>query len=292
MHPEDPASRIPDVSRPPRSLKRAAAKVVAVLASLSAFGYALVVAGLYYSQESLIFPGSPLPADHRYAFDRPFEEMSIPVEGATLDALLFRQPDPRGLVFFLHGNRGNLETWTTGLDFYRRVNFDLFIVDYRGYGKSSGKIESEAQLHADVRAAYDAIAPRYRGKPIVIYGRSLGTGLAVRLARDVAPRLLVLVSPYRSLVAAGLRRYPFVPEFLMKYPIRTDAMIGGVTSPVLLLHGSKDTLIPASDSEALRDLVRAPVELVLIDDAGHGDIHRDARYLDVLADRLARAAGR
>jgi uncharacterized protein len=62
------------------------------------------------------------------------------------------------------------------------VNYDLFIIDYRGYGKSTGRIESEVQLHADVRAAWEAIAPRYRGKPIVIYGRSLGTGLAASLA--------------------------------------------------------------------------------------------------------------
>ena len=114
-------------------------------------------------------------------------------------------------MFFLHGNRGNLQTWTTGLDFYRRVNYDLFIFDYRGYGRSTGQNVDERQLDADVRAAWDAIAPRYRDKPIVIYGRSLGTGLAVRLAREVTPRLLVLVSPYASLVEEGLAALPVRP---------------------------------------------------------------------------------
>ena len=275
----------------PRSLKRGAAKVVAVLASLAALGYALVLAWLYVQQESMIFAGVALPAEHRYRFDQPYEEIRVPVAGATLDAVLLRQPAPRGLVFFLHGNRGNLETSTSGTDVYRRAGYDLFVVDYRGYGKSGGKIEGEAQLHADVRAAWDAIAPRYRDKPVVILGRSLGTGLAAKLARDVTPALLVLVSPYSSLVAAGQRRYPFVPSWLMKYPLRTDETIPGVTCPVLLVHGVDDGLIPASDSELLRSLVRAPVELLLVDGAGHGDIQRDPRYQDRLVERLARLAG-
>jgi len=248
------------------------------------YGGMLVV--LYSMQERLLFPGTVLPGDHRFVFGQPFEEMRIPVPDAVLDALHFPLEDSRGLVFFLHGNAGNLETWTTGLDFYRRVGFDLFMLDYRGYGKSTGSMRSEAELLADVRAAWDAIAPRYRGKPIVIYGRSMGTGLAASLARDVHPALLVLVSPYASLTSAAKRSYPLAPEWLLKYPLRTDAIIGDVTSPVMLLHGRDDALIPSSDSEQLRSLVRAPVELVLIDGAGHNDIHRSRVYLDAIAARL------
>ncbi|MEO8751397.1 MAG: alpha/beta fold hydrolase [Casimicrobiaceae bacterium] len=261
-----------------------------ILAVLVAGGYAAVLAILYFAQERLIFPATRLAADHQFHFDQRFAEVRIPVPGATLDALHFTQENPRGLVFFLHGNAGNLQTWTTGIDFYRRVNFDLFIVDYRGYGKSTGHIDSEAQLHADVRAAWDAIAPAYRGKPIVIYGRSLGTGLATALARDVAPQLLVLVSPYTSLADAALRAYPVAPSFLLKYPLRTDRIIGDIKSPVLLMHGSRDALIPPSDSEKLRALVRAPVEMLTVEGAGHGDIQRFPAYVEQLAQRLTALA--
>jgi alpha-beta hydrolase superfamily lysophospholipase len=254
-----------------------------VFAGLLYFG---ALAILFVSQERLLFPATPLPATHRFQFPVPFREVGIPVPGATLSALHFTQPDPRGLVFFLHGNAGNLETWTTGVEFYRRVNYDLFIVDYRGYGKSTGHIESEAQLHADVRAAWDAIAPRYRDKPIVIYGRSLGTGLATRLARDVDPALLILVTPYTSIVAAAQRRYPFVPAALVKYPLRTDAIIGAVKSPILFAHGTDDTLIPLASSVQLQALARAPTELLTIEGAGHHDIHRFPAYVDPLAARL------
>ena len=137
---------------------------------------------LYVSQESMIFAATTLPRDHQFVFEVPFEEITIPVDGAEINGLHFQQPNPRGLIFFLHGNGGNLDSWTGNVDYYRRVNYDMFIFDYRGYGKSTGRIRSEKQLHDDVRAAWNTIAPRYRDKPTVIYGRSLGAALAAKLA--------------------------------------------------------------------------------------------------------------
>ena len=87
---------------------------------------------------------------------------------------------PRGVVFFLHGNSDNMQHWFVNLDFYRTAQLDLVMLDYRGFGKSTGRIESQAQLEADVRAAWATVAaqPQYAGKKRVIYGRSLGTGNA------------------------------------------------------------------------------------------------------------------
>lgn len=254
--------------------------------------YAATLAILYFGQERLIFPGTPLASDFKFAFDEHFEEIRIPVAGATLNALRFTQPHPRGLVFFLHGNVGNLATWTTGLDFYKRVNYDLFMLDYRGYGKSTGRIASEAQLHADVRAAWDYIAPQYRGTPIVIYGRSLGTGLAAALARDVDPALLVLVSPYANLGMEAKRAYPVAPSWLLRYPLATDTVIGDVKCPILLVHGSADTFIVPAESERLRSLAHAPVQLEIINGAAHDDVHKFPAYLDLLSAALIKAAAK
>jgi uncharacterized protein len=274
-----------------KPLPRWARTAAVILAALAALGYTGALALLYVTQERIILPASALAADYRFQFDQPFEEVWIPVPGASLHALHFKQPNPRGVVFFLHGNAGNLVSWTTGVDFYRRVNYDLFIVDYRGYGKSTGHIENEAQLYADARAAYDAMAPLYRDKPIVIYGRSLGTALAASLARDVQPRLLILVSPFSSLAASAAQAYPWAPDWVLKYPLRTDAIIGDVKSPILLIHGSEDKLIPISHSERLKALARSPVELLVVPGAGHSDIHKFPVYLDGLAARLIAAAG-
>lgn len=251
----------------------------------------LLVAGvffthLYLTQEAAIFPGTVLPQDHQFEFDLPFEEVRIPVDGAELSGLHFQQANPRGLVFFLHGNGGNLESWTTNVDYYRRVNYDLFIFDYRGYGKSTGRIQSEKQLHDDVRIAWDTIAPRYDEKPIVIYGRSLGAALAASLATDVSAELLVLVSPFTSIVAMARQQYPYIPEWLVRYPLRTDNLVGSIKMPIVFVHGDADKLIPLDHSHRLIDLATARTRLLVIEGAGHNDIHQFKSYIDGLTGEL------
>ena len=110
--------------------------VATILGAVAAIVYGGMLAFLYLSQERLLFHATTLPGDYRFRFTQPFEEIRIPVPGAVLDALYFPHENAHGLVFFLHGNAGNLETWTTGLEFYRRVGYDLFMLDYRGYGKN------------------------------------------------------------------------------------------------------------------------------------------------------------
>ena len=246
-----------------------------------------VVLALYFRQESLLFHPEPLPADFsfagRYAPEQAFEELRIPVAGAELSAILFRQPRSRGLVFYLHGNSGNLATWTTNVDYYRRLGFDLLMLDYRGFGKSSGHIESEAQLHADVRAAWDRIAPAYGGRPVVILGRSLGSGLAVRLARDVRPDLLILVTPYASLLRSARERYPLVPGAALKYPMRSDLLMGELRCPVVIAHGDRDETIPLAHALDLQALSGGRAELLRVEGAGHADIHTFQAYLEGLA---------
>lgn len=254
------------------------------IVGIGALVYALIVAFVYFRQEKLIFQPSPLAADHQFSI-ADVQEVKVPVDGAELSALHLRLPDPKGVVFFLHGNAGNLQTWLTSVDFYRRVNYDLFIIDYRGYGKSTGTIESEAQLHADVSKAWSTIAPTYAGKKLVVYGRSLGTGLAAKLASVVQPDLTVLVSPFESLKAMGDAHYPWLPAVVNRYTMRTDQWLPAIKGAVIIEHGDLDTLIGLAHSERLQKL-RAGIELVVVNGAGHNDIHKFPKYLDTLSERL------
>jgi uncharacterized protein len=238
-----------------------------VLASIG-----LVGAGLWLKQEALLFKPVLLAPETPLASAPDTSEVSVSVDGARLSALHLKRDGAKGLVFFLHGNAGNLKTWFVNADFYRQANFDLFMVDYRGYGKSTGAISSEEQLRADVRAAYAMIAPQYAGRKVVVYGRSLGSGLAAGLAQDRQvrpPDLTVLVSPYSSLVAAQV--YPLVPEFLIRYPLRTDHLVSGITSPLLLFHGAADAFIAPGHSVTLK-AIAPKAELVLVPGAGHNDL--------------------
>lgn len=254
------------------------------LLGIGAFVYLAIIAFVYFRQEKLIFQPVPLSPDHQFTIPD-VQELKVPVAGAELSALHLRLPNPKGIVFFLHGNGGNLQTWLTSVDFYRRVNYDLFIIDYRGYGKSSGQIESEAQLHADVRTAWNMVATKYAGKKLVVYGRSLGTGLAVKLSSDIQPDLTILVSPYESLKAMGDAHYPWLPAVVNRYTMRTDEWLPAIKGAVMIEHGDVDTLIGLSHGERLTK-IRSGTELVVVTGAGHNDIHKFPKYLDTLSERL------
>jgi alpha-beta hydrolase superfamily lysophospholipase len=268
------------------ALRRAALAVctAAIVAYLAA------LALIFFRQEALLFAPVSLNPDQRFDFPG-VSEVRVPVDGASLHALHFRQPNARGVVFFLHGNGGNVRTWLTSTEFYRRTGFDLFMLDYRGYGKSSGRIESEAQLHADVRAAWERISTEYAGRHKVIYGRSLGTGLAARLASEVDASLLVLVSPYTSLRDAARDHYPWIPgaamDLILRYPMRTDTWLPRTQLPLLIVHGEHDNVIGIAHAQRLAAL-RPDAELLRLRQAGHDDVHQFSDYTETLTERFAR----
>ncbi len=270
----------------PRHPLKSVTGFVSTLAMLGVLGYAGVAALFYWGQDRLIFQPTVLPAS--YSFTVPdVKEVSVPVQGATLSALQFKLPNPKGVVFFLHGNAGNLATWVLDTEFYRRNNYDLFMIDYRGFGKSTGHIESEAQLHADVLAAWNFIAPQYEGKKRVIFGRSLGTTLAAKLSTEVNADWTALVSPFYSLNAMREEYYPWLPAALMRYTFATNEWLPNIKNPVTIVHGKIDALINISQAERLKAL-SPKVELIEIDGGDHVNLHHLASYLDVLSDRLAK----
>jgi uncharacterized protein len=247
--------------------------------------YAVLLALLAWRQEALLFPAPVLPADFDFG-DRGADvrETWVEVPGARLHALHLQLPQPRGIVFFLHGNGGSLDEWFVNLDFYRREGFDLFMIDYRGYGKSSGHIDGEAQLMADVRAAWHSVAPRYAGLRRVFFGRSLGTGLAAKLAAEVQPESTLLVSPYYSLRELAAEIYPWVPGALLRYPLRTDLALPKLAGEVWLVHGERDGLIAPAHSRRLQALLPR-AHLVIVPGAGHNDLQQ----FEVYANAVARA---
>ena len=260
------------------------------IAALCCVLYLVAMAWLWFRQEKLLFAPTVLAADYRLATEADIHELSINVPGAKLSALHLKLPSPKGVVFFLHGNGGSLENWFVNPEYYRRANYDLFMVDYRGYGKSTGQIESEAQLRADVRAVWATVAPQYTGRKVVVYGRSLGSGLAAGLSAEMGsaqrpPDLTVLVSPYTSMAALASDHYPWVPQALLRYPMRTDKLIAQIQSPLLLIHGTKDPLIAPAHSTTLKALV-PHASLVHIQGAAHNDVQDFEAYRNTFARAL------
>jgi len=245
----------------------------------------VVIAGIYWRQEALLLYPEPLPPD--YVFHLPdVVEVPVAVDDAVLSALHLRLPDPKGVVFYLHGNAGNLASWFADTSLFRQSNYDLFMLDYRGYGKSTGRVTSEAQLRSDVAAAWQQIAPLYKGRCKVFLGRSLGSALAAGLAARFQPDLTILVSPYWSVTELAALHYPFVPAVLLRYRLETFRDIAHIDGPVLLIHGDRDAVIPFDHSVRLQAAARA-AQLVRLTGAAHNDLQDFDDYGKAIAARLA-----
>lgn len=246
---------------------------------------------LWFRQEHLLFEPVPLPGGERLVPDEDVHEHTVQVPGAALSVAQLRRPAPRGVVFFLHGNSGNLRDCLVDLDAFREANFDLVAMDYRGYGKSSGHIASEEQLRADVRAVWNHFAGQYAGQRIVIAGQSLGTGLAAGLSAELGaagqpPHLTLLVSAYSSMRALGEELYPWVPGRVLRYPLHTVEHVGKLQGPLVLIHGDRDELIGIHHSRALATALPT-AQLHCLEGAGHGDVHRHPSFRKAVAGALA-----
>lgn len=272
------------MQQPTRSARRWT-RLALIAALLPALAWAGAAAALWLGQERLLFRPVPLAAGARLTDEPDVHERFVEVPGARLSVLELRRPNPKGVVFFLHGNSGNLKEWFIDGSLYRRTNFDLVMMDYRGFGKSTGAIASEEQLRADVEAVWQSVAARYQGRRVVAYGRSLGTGLASAWAAVHQPDLTILVSPYSSMRDLAALHYPWVPGPVVRYPLRSDLAVAQLHRPLLLVHGDQDPLIPPSHSQALA--ARAvDARVVLVRGAAHADIHRFEAYKAVVRDAL------
>jgi alpha-beta hydrolase superfamily lysophospholipase len=241
------------------------------------------------SQESLIFYPEILPPDYSFAFSEPFEEVTVPVDAATLHALLFRAKNKGTdfksvppVVLYLHGNAGSLSSWgAVATDFTSR-GYDVMIPDYRGFGKSSGKITNEKQLLDDGLAVYRLLTKTWPENRIIVYGRSIGTGVATHIAQSGNPGMLILESPFLNLNALASYHYPYLPQLILskflRYPLRNDLWIGDVACPVYIFHGTKDNIIPFDQSVRLEKLIRAPHRLIRIEGGGHNDLSDFATF--------------
>ncbi|GAB3636398.1 alpha/beta fold hydrolase [Hymenobacter arcticus] len=252
--------------------------------------YLLASAWLYFKQESLLFYPQKLPAAYRFNFPGRYAEWPITApDGTQLSGLLFKADAPKGLVFFLHGNAGSLADWGQLAATYTRLGYDVFMLDYRGYGKSAGTITSQAQLLADVELAYQQVVAHYDESQLVIAVYSLGTGPATWLAARPRPRRLLLHAPYYSLAdmaAHTIPVWPILPDFLLRYPLPTNAFIRQVSAPVVLVHGDHDELIPYNSLVRLKALSKPGDQLLTIRGGGHNGLTATPQYQQALRNIL------
>src|SRR5216684_6873845 len=240
-------------------------------------GYGALVALLYFTQRAIqYFPERFRTAPAAAGLPQAQE---VVLETSDGERVIAWHVPPRGkklVVLYFHGNGGSLRL---RVDRFRDLTEDgtgLVALSYRGYGGSSGA-PTETGLVNDALAAYAFTRARYPAERIVLWGESLGTGVAVALAAQQPVGHLILQSPFTSAADVGAQRYWFVPVgLLMKDQFRSDLRIGKVTAPVLVLQGERDTIVPMALAERLYGLINAPKRFVRFPGIGHNDLGAQA----------------
>lgn len=239
--------------------------------------YVAVCTLLYFFQEKFLFFPTKLSPGYIFSFNQ-FEEMNHTVKNdASVNSVLFSSKEKKGVVFFLHGNAGCISGWAQGAALYVDNGYDVLYLDYRGYGKSTGKIKSEKQLVDDAQIVYDYLKNRYAENTIIMSGTSIGTGIAAKIAAVNHPRLLILSCPYYSLQSLIKEKVPIAPGFIVRYSLETFRFLELVKCPVTIFHGNKDDVIPLHHSIDLQK--RYPkVELNILAGYGHNDLPNSEAY--------------
>ena len=240
---------------------------------LVAFIYVMLGSALYVIQENMLFRPTVLAPDYQYQFDHKFEELNLRTDdNAIINALHFKAENPRGIILYFHGNAGDLSRWGRITEAFVEYDYDVFVMDYRTYGKSTGKLSEEA-LYGDAQICYNYVSKLFRAEEIIIYGRSLGTGIASQIASRNPAQQLILETPYYSIADVAKHRFPIFPvEALLKYKLPTYKHIEEINIPISIFHGTEDYVVPYKSGKKLKELSAKNINFVTIEGGGHNNL--------------------
>jgi len=256
--------------------------IITILSFLLAVCFLFFITLNYYQERMIFFPDK-LPVNYKFSFLIPFQERNFRMDdGITLNGLIIQVKNAKGLIFYLHGNAGALNSWGMVAQTYTSLDYDLFILDYRGYGKSEGNIKSEARIYQDLQTVYREIAKEYPEERIVIIGNSLGTGPAAMLASTNHPRMLILQAPYYSFTDLANNLYPYLPKWGLKYAFKTYEFIQKTSVPVFIFHGDRDSIVYYGSSIKLLPFLKPSDRFFTLEGQGHNGINENQEYNETL----------
>ncbi len=235
-----------------------------------ALGYGGLLALMYVFQRSLMYFPDPTRTSPAAAGLPQAEEITLTSsDGETLVAWYVPPRGTKPVVIYFQGNAEGLAARVGRFTWLTADGTGLLAPCYRGYCGSTGK-PSESGLIRDAMAAYDFVRARFPARRIVLFGESLGTGVAVALAAEREIGALILDAPYTSIADVGAAAYPFAPvRWLLKDPFRSDQRIARVKAPLLMLHGARDNIVPIAFGEKLFSLANQPKHMVRFPHGGH-----------------------
>ena len=249
---------------------------------------AVLFIGCGFQRKFIFFPGK-LERDYAFDLKDSCTELFLPTpDGAEINALFYRTPSDKAILY-LHGNAGDLSSWQQVHHVIQQATgYNFLIIDYRGYGKSKGRI-SEDGLYIDAQTAYDYLLKQgFKKENIVIYGRSIGTGVATHLAANNPSKALVLETPFYNFAKLAHKKMPYLlPRLILVYRFRNNKKINEVKAPLLIIHGTNDKTIPLAHGQKLFDEFKGEKKMVIVRDGQHNNLSGFPEYQKALEDFFA-----
>jgi alpha-beta hydrolase superfamily lysophospholipase len=242
--------------------------------------YLICGIALYFLQEKFLFHPVKLPGDHQFNFAIPFKEINLEInKEKNLSIVQFTVPDSlrKGIVLYFHGNMRNIERYAPFAVNFTKNNYEVWMMDYPGFGKSTGE-RTEQILYDDAAQLYKMARARISKDSIIIYGKSIGTGIASQLASVKDCKRLILETPYYS-IDALFSHYAFIypVSWMAKYHIPTYEYFKKIEVPISIFHGTNDEIIPFIQSELLigpyEETGTINKELITIKKGKHNDLN-------------------
>lgn len=251
--------------------------------------YLFITMMLLNFQEKLIFRSESLPQNHVFTSEIPFEELFLKAsDGAVLNGLHYKQANPKGVLVYFHGNAQTLDYWGKWAEeLSNRYQYDVVVMDYRGYGKSTGKRSHKAML-ADGLLFYEYCKTKFSAAEIIIFGRSLGGAFATHVAKERSAKLLLLESTFTSVYDIASKNFWFLPlHWLLQYPFQNDKNIAQISIPTYLIHGTNDLVVPYHHGQKLFEKSGSSTKkLYTIEGALHNNLVGYSEYFQALDEIL------
>ncbi len=241
--------------------------------------YSLIGIAFYFLQDYILFHPVSLKAKHRYDFSYPHKEYSLPINAVdTLNIVEFERTDTvtRGIILYFHGNKKNISWYARYMPFLTSNGYQVLMIDYPGYGKSRGRL-TEQKLYDWATQAYKIAINRFSADSIIIYGKSMGTGIAAELASRRDCKRLILESPYYDFPSVVQHYLPIYPvKWMLHYQLPTYRYLPNVKAPITIFHGTKDRVVVYKNSIRLKKYLKQSDQLITIKGYHHNDLYKSS----------------
>jgi len=253
--------------------------------------YCSVGIAIYYLQDYFLFHPEKLDRSYQFKFNQPFEEVNIPMNREdTINMIKFfpKEKPYRGVVIYFHGNMKNVERFAPFTEVFTKKGYEVWMPDYPGYGKSTGKL-TEEKLYQQALQVQKLAMVSYHSDSIILYGKSLGSGIAAYAAAGTTNKMLILETPYSSIPDIfGCYAFMYPVKRMINYKIPTVDYLQEVHIPVTILAGTSDWVIPHRCASKLKQSLKTGDRFISITGANHNDLNRSTKYYQVMDSLLSR----